>query len=114
MNAPTITPDTLKLAARQRVNRALALIERAQNDLGSACAELSTLEGGVPVWNACHKLTDKVHAFWYRVEAFRNGGRYKLDRTHVEALERKLAACAPPPGCEPFGKQGPNFSRGGE
>lgn len=86
----TLTEQQLRAAARERANRALALIERAQNDLASACAELSTLEGGVPVWNACHKMTDQVHAFWYRVERFRNGGRYKLDRTHAEALQRRM------------------------
>lgn len=92
MSAATLSPEDLKRAARERVQRAMTLIERAQNDLGAACAELSALEGGIPVWTACHKLTDKVHAFWYRVERFRNGGRYKLDGTNVEALQRRLAA----------------------
>lgn len=90
MNA--LTPEQLRAAANDKVRRALMLIERAQNDLGSACAELSALEGGIPVWTACHKLTDKVHAFWYRVDRFRSSGRFKLDGTNVEALERRLTA----------------------
>lgn len=89
---PTLSPETLRLAARERVQRAMTLIERAQNDLGAACAELSALEGGIPVWTACHKLTDKVHAFWYRVDSFRQRGRFKLDGANVEGLARRLAA----------------------
>lgn len=92
MNAPALSPEVLRAAANERVRRALAMIERAQNELASACAELSALEGGAPVWNACHKLTDKVHAFWYRVDSFRQRGRFKLDGTNVEGLARRLAA----------------------
>lgn len=87
-----LTPAQIRAAATARADRALALIERAQHDLEAACGELSALNGGIPVWTACHKLTDKVHAFWYRVQRFRNGGRYSLDSTNVEALERRVAA----------------------
>lgn len=86
-----LTPEQLRAAANEKVRRALVLIERAQNDLGSACAELSALEGGIPIWTACHKLADKVHCFWYRVDRFRAGGKFKLDGTNVEAIERRLA-----------------------
>ena len=90
--AANVSPQILQQAARARVTKALEHIERAQNELASACGELSALNGGVPVWTACHKLTDRVHAFWHRVESFRNGGRFSLDSTNVEALARRLAA----------------------
>ena len=90
MNA--LTQEQLRAEAVLRVRRALAKVETAQNALNEACAELSALEGGIPVWTACHKLADKVHAFWYRVDRFRSGGKFKLDGTNVEALERRLAA----------------------
>lgn len=85
-----IPEDVLKRAARDRISMALARIQRAQNELASACGDLSALCGGIPLWNACSKLTDKVHAFWYRVDGFRQGGRYTLDRTNVEALRVRL------------------------
>lgn len=88
----TPTAEQVRAEGLMRLRRALELIERAQNDLSSACAELSTLEGGIPVWNACNKLTDRVHAFWYRVERFRNGGKFRLDSDAIHALRRRLAA----------------------
>ena len=94
MSAPKLTDAQLRAAAEERVRRAMALVERAQNDLASACGELSALVGGIPVWKACHKLTDRVHAFWYRVQRFQQGGKFKLDRVNVEALERRLSAAA--------------------
>lgn len=89
MNRPTDVQ--IAAAAQAKVARALALIERAQNDLGSACAELSALTGGVPVWRACHKLTDQVHKFWYRVHHWRGGGKFSLDSTNIDALARAIA-----------------------
>jgi hypothetical protein len=87
-----LTPEQLKAVATLRVERAMALIEEAQNKLASACAELSALEGGVPVWNACHKMTDHVHTFWYRVQRFRQSGKYRLDSMSVESLRQRIAA----------------------
>lgn len=90
MSGPS--PEQVRAEADARVRRALVLIERAQNDLASACGELSALVGGIPVWNACGKLTDRVRAYWYRVDRFRSGGRFKLDDIHTEALARRLDA----------------------
>ena len=92
-----LTEEQLRAEALRRVSRALALIEQAQNDLGSACAELSALEGGMRVWNACRKLTDRVHEFWYRIDGFRASGRFKLDGTNVAALARRLQQQATTP-----------------
>ena len=77
----------IRAASIVRVQRAMELIETAQNNLASACAELSTLEGAVSPWKACSKLTDKVHKFWYDVKRFRDAGRYRLDRNNIATLE---------------------------
>lgn len=82
--------EQLRAAAKFRVDRALQLIEQAQGDLNSACADLSTLVGGVPVWKATSTMADKVKALWYRVHNFRMGGRYSLDDMHVQALAKSL------------------------
>lgn len=84
------TPAQLQAAAKFRIDRALQLIEQAQNDLNSACADLSTLNGGVPVWKATGAMADRVKALWYRVHNFRMGGRYSLDDMHVQSLAKNL------------------------
>lgn len=93
-DAPSVrlTPEQIRAAARLRVQSAMRHIENAQNELAAACADLSAITGGVPIWNACHKMTDKVHAFWYRVQTFSFGTRYSLDSANVEGLQRRLAA----------------------
>lgn len=86
-----MTEEQLRAEATLRVRKALAHIQQAQNELGAACAELSSLNYGVPVWKATSSLYDKVHALWYRVENFRQAGRYKLDSLNVEAMQRRDA-----------------------
>jgi hypothetical protein len=85
------SPEQVRAEAIVRIERALELIERAQHDLDSACAELSTIVGGIPVWRATSKMGDRVEALWYRVENFRKVGRFALDSTHIEVLARRLA-----------------------
>lgn len=85
------TDEQIRAAAQAKINGALALIERAQNDLSRACGELSAITSGVPVWKACHGMTDKVHALWWRVHHFRNAGKFGLDSMHIESLSRRLA-----------------------
>lgn len=87
----TLTPEQLHAEALLRVLKALQLIEDAQGNLASACAELSALEGGVPVWSATSKLHDKVKAHWYRVDKFRAQARFKLDRTNIDALQLRTS-----------------------
>lgn len=79
------------VAAEARVYKALDHIQQAQNDIASACAELSALVGGIPVWKATSKMHGQVRELWYRVERFRDTGRYKLDSLNVEALREKTA-----------------------
>lgn len=85
------SPGQLRAEAQLRVQKALDHIQQAQNELGSACAELSALVGGIPVWKATGTLYDRVRALWYRVESFRARGRFQLDSINVEALERRAA-----------------------
>jgi hypothetical protein len=84
------TPEQLRAEARRRVDRACALIERAQNDLATACGELSALNHGAPVWRATGKMHDRVKGLWWRVHQFRMGGRYRLDDTNVAGFEARL------------------------
>ncbi len=71
-------------AAELRVRNALALIERAQNDLGSACAELSAIVGAVPEWKKASKLHDACHDFWRNVAYHPSRGKqWMLDRDPV-------------------------------
>jgi hypothetical protein len=88
MSTEPLSPAVLKIAARDRISNAMDRIQRAQNELASACADLSALRGGVPVWRACSALHDKVHALWYRVDTFRASGKYSLDALHVDVLQR--------------------------
>lgn len=84
-----VTAEVLRAEARLRADRACELIERAQNDLARACAELSSLCGGVPVWKATSKMHDRVKSLWYRVDGFRYGRNYRLDDTNVAALKAR-------------------------
>jgi hypothetical protein len=86
-----LDPAVVRAEAEPRVRRALDHIQRAQLELGRASAELASLEGGVVVWRLVGKLYDRVHSAWYRVEAFRKAGRFRLDGIANEALARRMA-----------------------
>lgn len=91
---PTLSKERMRVESYAKVSQALKLIEQAQNDLNSACAALSTLVGGVPVWRATSKMSDKVRDLWYRVDRFRNGRRYYLDNLTVGAMLAREAEVA--------------------
>jgi hypothetical protein len=84
-----LSPEQLRAEALLRVLKALELIETAQNNLSGACAQLSALQGACAQWRATSKLYDRVKAHWYRLERFRHQSRFKLDRTNIEALQRR-------------------------
>lgn len=88
------TDAQVRAAAEARVRQAMRHIENAQNELRTACEMLSPITHGAALYTACGKLTDKVHAFWYRVQNFSYGRRYGLDSVNVEALAQRLAAHA--------------------
>jgi hypothetical protein len=90
-----ITEAEARAEANRRVRKALDHIQEAQNHLGRAQAELSALEHGAVVWKAAGALYDRVHAFWHRVEAFRQKGRFRLDSIARESLAKRLSEEAP-------------------
>jgi len=87
-----LTPERIQAEAQLRMKRALDLIQQAQHDLVTACGELSALQGAIPIWRSSHKMTDQVRALWYRVDAVRKRGKFKLDETNIEYLRRRLTA----------------------
>jgi hypothetical protein len=66
-------------AAELRVRNALQHIERAQNELARACAELSSIRGAMPMWRKISRLHDVVKAAWYAIND-KDRGRWQLDR----------------------------------
>jgi len=86
---PANLQQIARAVAEDRIRHAMELIEQAQNDLALACAELSAVTGGVPIWRATSKLHDRVKAHWYRVDAFRGRGRFGLDSLNTEALRKE-------------------------
>lgn len=83
-----------KSIAHDRVKRAMAKIEAAQNLLGDACAELSSVCWMAPEHAFVGKLYDKVHAGWYRVRRAleRKGHKIDLDDINKQALWRRATA----------------------
>ena len=92
-----MTPERSRAEAAARIRCALELIENAQSQLSEACVKLSTVVGGVPVWRATDKLTDKVRSHWYRVDGFKQGGKFRLDDMTIEAIERRERFEGPAP-----------------
>lgn len=92
------TPEQIKAEAVAKVARALACIQRAQNELDGALEALSPLVGGYQMYKQVRTLRERVHTLWYKVEGFRGGGRYTLDETNIEALARRIAELTTRPG----------------
>lgn len=84
----------LEAEATRRVRAAMALIEDAQGKLGDACALLSSLQHGAPTWRQVSREYGRVHALWYRVQAFSHAGRYRLDPDNINSFRRRIAASA--------------------
>lgn len=77
--------------AEIRVQRALRLIESAQNELSRAAAELSPLVGAIPLWRRAAKLSDLCHSFWYVLEQHKARRRWYIDGTNAAALDQEGA-----------------------
>lgn len=77
-------------ATLRKIQRACDAIQEAQNQLGTACGELSALMYGAPAWKKAHKLYDNIHAFWYVVDGLRHHSRVRIDSTTIDALRRAL------------------------
>lgn len=77
--------------ARERVQQALILIERAQNDLNSARIELSEVTHLSRLWKDGGKLYDDVKAYWHDVNAALNKGGFGLSELHCQLLEQDVS-----------------------
>ena len=89
-----LDPETIKRASREKIARAMRHVENAQHELRSAQQELSALRGGVPVWKAAGKLSDVCHTFWYRLQRFKDAGKYSLDSVHMDLLRARIEKAA--------------------
>ena len=89
---PDLDPVVARGEAERRIRKALEHVQRAQAELGRACEELSNIAPEPAARRELGKLYDRVHAAWYRVEAFRKSGRFDLDGIARETLARSLAA----------------------
>lgn len=92
------TQEQIRAEAIAKVARALACIQRAQNELDGAAEALSPLVGGVQMHKQVWALRERVHTLWYKVEGFRGGGCYTLDERNIEALAKRIAELTTRPG----------------
>lgn len=96
-------PDENQVLSRQLgrelLQRALDRVQRAQNELDLACADISTILGGVKIWRKSGKVSDQVKAFWYELDRFQgkmeDKGGALADGTTVKAALRRAAADPP-------------------
>ena len=65
--------------ARGRIESALTKIERAQNLLYEAAAELSPILGMVKQWERVCKLGDKCKENWHALDRDRQKKSYRID-----------------------------------
>jgi hypothetical protein len=76
-----------------RVYNAKARIERAQNELSAACADLSAIVGAITNWGRASKLSSACKALWYRLDGCdRTRWKWKLDGMHGDARAAAVAA----------------------
>lgn len=92
------TDAQIQAEAVAKVARALACIQRAQDQLDGALEALSPLIGGRQVYKQVAALRERVHTLWYKVEGFRGGGRYTLDDSNIQALAKRIADLTTRPG----------------
>lgn len=85
----SLTDAQIRAATQARLQQALAAVQRAQDELGTACQCLSALEWGDPAYQQASKLYDQVHAFWYVIDGLRHHRKVRLDRLNIEAIERR-------------------------
>lgn len=84
-------PDqTIAIATKGKIQKALGHIHAAQDQLGHATGELSALVGGVRDWKRASKLYDDVHALWYRVDGLQHDKRVRLDDTNIAAIAKAI------------------------
>lgn len=88
--------DPALTVGREKFELAMKRIERAQNLIDLATADLSSILGGVKIWRETSALGDKVKNHWYRVESAYNTmlsrGGPRVDESTVEFERQRSAA----------------------
>lgn len=79
-------PTPSQLVAKQKVQRALELIEQAQRLISEAGSELSPICWGAKEHKQVCDFYDKVKALWYRVEPLRYSTKIDLDAENKRSL----------------------------
>lgn len=82
-----MTPSQLE--AKEKIKKALALIQISQNVMGHACEEICPIDGLCPEWEHLGELYDKIHAAWYVVSDKLQSGKFDLDRDAKARFEKK-------------------------
>lgn len=75
--------------AEARIRRAMVLVERAQNDLARAAADLSVLRYGDPTSMKVYAVSEKAHAVWYRVRELLSNRKIELDHDEPSDSDRR-------------------------
>jgi len=81
--------STSKLEAKQRIEKALGDIERAQNHLLNACESLSRINGACDEWERIGKVYDTVKASWYVVRNLSFNDSLDLDSDAKRTFEAR-------------------------
>lgn len=95
---PKLTEEQIRAAALAKIQHACDAIQAAQDQLGTACSQLSALMYGAPAWKKCSKLYDNVHSFWYVVDGLRHHSKVTLDSMNIEALQARIDKASASPG----------------
>lgn len=80
-----------EMIAREQYQKALKLIEQAQNKLTEACQQLSPLIGACGQWEDCGRMQTEVHELWRRLA-------YDMARENVK-MDYDVEECDPTPWC---------------
>lgn len=76
-----------KAVAKERINKALKIIEEAQTKLGQAGSEIASIRGLGSHCNALGKLYQDIKTEWYALEKFTSGKEFDLDDLNKSKLK---------------------------
>lgn len=80
--------ELAKKLAAERIQRALQKIERAQNLLNEAAAELCPIVGMVRQWNQLSKLGEDCKARWYALRGEILKKSFEVDATALQHAQQ--------------------------
>jgi hypothetical protein len=73
-------------SAELRVARALEHVQRAQDEMDMALAQLSSIRGAAPMGERGRKAREAIRSFWYRLDGA-NRRKWELDREPEAAVK---------------------------